>query len=101
MKPDNDHGSAGCLEQENLEGLDGLFAERLEPFLEDFSRRVNTLILGRISAVKMEYDRAERRFALSQRAFGITILVGVCVALLVGFFDAQHKRAVGSPHQRH
>jgi len=75
-----------ALNRNNLEGLDGLFAERLEPFLDDFSRRVNTLIHGRIAAVKMEYDQAERRFALSQRAFGITMLVGVCVALLVGFF---------------
>ena len=75
-----------ALNRNNLEGLDGLFAERLEPFLDDFSRRVNSLIHGRIAAVKMEYDQAEKRFALSQRAFGITMLVGVCVALLVGFF---------------
>jgi methyl-accepting chemotaxis protein WspA len=74
------------LQTNNFEKVDELFAQRLEPFLEQFAKKINTLILGRISSVKTEYDRAEKRFVFSQAAFGATIFLGVCVALFVGFF---------------
>ncbi|MHB8810002.1 MAG: methyl-accepting chemotaxis protein [Desulfobulbaceae bacterium] len=75
-----------ALKKNNVEQLDGLFAERLEPFLDNFNEQINILIQGRISEVKREYDRAEKRYAMSQGAFALTIFVGVCVALLIGFF---------------
>ncbi|MHB8791155.1 MAG: methyl-accepting chemotaxis protein [Desulfobulbaceae bacterium] len=74
------------LKKNNMDQLDTLFAERLEPFLGNFSERINLLILGRISEVKSEYVRAEKRYTLSQGAFVLTIVVGVCVALVIGFF---------------
>lgn len=75
-----------ALKKNNVDQLDGLFADRLEPFQDNFTERVNLLIQGRISAVKNEYERAEKRYTLSQGAFALTIVVGVCVALLIGFF---------------
>lgn len=74
------------LKKNSVGQTDTLFAERLEPFLDNFTERINLLIQGRISAVKNEYDRAEKQYALSQGAFALTILVGVCVALFIGFF---------------
>lgn len=73
------------LEKKNMDALDTLYAERLEPFLDDFNARVNTLIVDRISEVKKEYDSAERRYGYSQAAFAITMIVGVVVAFLIGF----------------
>jgi methyl-accepting chemotaxis protein WspA len=74
------------LKKNNMDQLDGLFAERLEPFLVNFNERINMLIQGRISEVQSEYVRAEKRYAMSQGAFALTIAMGVCVSLLIGFF---------------
>ena len=74
-----------ALKKNNVDQLDTLFANRLEPFRDNFKERTNALIQGRISAVKDEFDRAEKRYAWSQGAFALTILVGVCVALVIGF----------------
>ncbi|MCL7489238.1 MAG: methyl-accepting chemotaxis protein [Desulfobulbaceae bacterium] len=74
-----------ALKKKNVDKVDTLFAERLEPFQEEFGQMINTLIVGRISAVEDEYNRAEQRYALSQGAFILTIIVGVFVALIVGF----------------
>ena len=73
------------LKKGDEDQLDGLFAERVEPYLEDFSETINSLILSKIAAVESEYSRAESRYTMSQRAFALTILVGVCIALVVGF----------------
>jgi methyl-accepting chemotaxis protein WspA len=81
----------------DFDKLDALYAQRLEPFMDEFAVKINALILGRISAVKSEYDRAEERFVFSQAAFGITILIGVFVALFVGFFL---MRSINDPLKR-
>jgi len=74
-----------ALKKKDVDKVDTLFAERLEPFQEEFGQMINSLIVGRISAVEAEYNRAEKRYALSQGAFILTIIVGVCVAMIVGF----------------
>lgn len=81
----------------DFDKVDTLYAQRLEPFMDEFSVKVNALILGRISGVKNEYDRAEERFVFSQAAFGITILIGIFVALFVGFFL---MRSINDPLRR-
>lgn len=77
---------AAALKKNNADQLEELFSERLEPFLENFHERINVLIQGRISEVQNEYERAQQRYTLSQGAFALTIIVGVVVALLIGFF---------------
>ena len=74
------------LKKRDEDQLDGLFAGRIEPFLEKFVATVNQMILDKISAVENEYSRAERKYILSQRAFAVTIVVGMCIALFIGFF---------------
>jgi len=74
-----------ALKNKDIDQVDSLFAERLEPFQEEFGQMINTLIVGRISAVKDEYLRAEQRYSLSQTAFVLTIVGGVCVGLIIGF----------------
>lgn len=74
-----------ALKKQDYDQVDALFAERLEPFQEELGKLINTLIIGRISAVKEEYARAEQRYKMSQTAFILTILTGVAVALAVGF----------------
>ena len=74
-----------ALNKKDVDQVDSLFAERLEPFQEEFGHMINTLIVGRISAVKDEYLRAEQRYSLSQTAFVLTIIGGVCVGLVIGF----------------
>ncbi|GAB4343291.1 MAG: Wsp signal transduction system chemoreceptor WspA [Desulfobulbaceae bacterium] len=73
------------LKKKNIDKVDALFAERLEPFQEEFGQMINKLIVGRISAVEGEYRAAEKRYKYSQRAFILTILIGVCVAMVVGY----------------
>ncbi len=85
------------LQTNDFDKVDDMYANQLEPFLDIFGSEINTLILGRISAVKSEYDRAEKRFVFSQAAFGATIFVGVCVALFVGFFL---MRSINDPLKR-
>ncbi len=77
------------LQENDTAQLHGFFNQRLEPFLEDFDIRINSLISGRIAAVKKEYERSEKRYAWSKGAFWATIVVGACVALSVGFFLMQ------------
>lgn len=74
-----------ALKKKDIDKVDELFAERLEPFQEEFSELINSLIVDRIAAVESEYNRAEQRYIASQGAFTVTILVGVCIALIVGF----------------
>ena len=74
------------LKKRDEDQLDGLFAGRIEPFLEKFVATVNQMILDKISAVENEYSRAERKYILSQRAFAVIIVVGMCIALFIGFF---------------
>ncbi len=62
-----------ALKNKDVDHVDTLFAERLEPFQEEFGQMINTLIVGRISAVKDEYLRAEQRYSLSQTAFVLRI----------------------------
>lgn len=74
-----------ALKKKDVEKLDTLFAERLEPFQEEFGAMINKLIIGRIAAVEGEYRGAEKRYKMSQTAFILTIVIGVCVGLIVGF----------------
>ncbi|MBU0675867.1 MAG: methyl-accepting chemotaxis protein [Proteobacteria bacterium] len=74
-----------ALGKKDVDLIDTLFAKRLELFQDEFGAVVNTLIIGRISAVKGEYDKAEKRYRTSQVAFTITIVLGVCVGLIIGF----------------
>lgn len=77
------------LQENDTVQLHGFFNQRLEPFLEDFNVRINSLISERISAVQKEYERSEKRYAWSKGAFWATIVAGACVALSVGFFLMQ------------
>lgn len=74
------------LQQNNVNKLDSLFADRLEPFQKNFEKTINSLIVGRINGVKNEYDRAEKRFVISQAAFAATILFGIIISIIAGFF---------------
>jgi methyl-accepting chemotaxis protein WspA len=74
-----------ALQKKDVDRVDTLFAERLEPFQEEFGQMINKLIVGRISAVESEYRGAEQRYGKSQGAFIVTIVIGVCVGLVVGF----------------
>jgi methyl-accepting chemotaxis protein WspA len=74
-----------ALQKKDVDRVDALFAERLEPFQEEFGQMINKLIVGRISAVESEYRGAEQRYGKSQGAFIVTIVIGVCVGLVVGF----------------
>lgn len=74
-----------AVKKKDIEKVDTLFAERLEPFQDEFGAMINTLIIGRIAAVESEYRGAEKRYAMSQTAFVLTIVVGVCVGLVIGF----------------
>lgn len=75
-----------ALKKKNVKQLDTFFADRLEPFRDSFHERINQLIHNRISGVQQEYERAEKQYTLSQTAFALTIVIGVCVALVIGFF---------------
>ncbi len=85
------------IQKNDEDQLDDLFNNYLEPFLDTFNEKINGLMLGRISAVKNEYERAENRYSWSQGAFGATILIGVFVALMVGFFL---MRSINDPLKR-
>lgn len=74
-----------ALKKKDIEKVDTLFAERLEPFQQEFGEMINMLIIGRIAAVESEYRGAEKRYAMSQTAFILTIIIGVCVGFIVGF----------------
>lgn len=74
-----------ALKKKDIDQVDTLFAERLEPFQDEFGDMINDLIVGRIAAVEAEYTRAEQRYSTSQGAFMLTIVIGVCIALAVGF----------------
>ncbi|VAW40629.1 Methyl-accepting chemotaxis protein I (serine chemoreceptor protein) [hydrothermal vent metagenome] len=74
------------LQQNDVNKLDSLFADRLKPFQKNFEKTINSLIVGRINGVKNEYERAEKRFVISQAAFAATILIGVIISLIAGFF---------------
>lgn len=74
-----------ALKKKDIEKVDTLFAERLEPFQQEFGEMINMLIIGRIAAVENEYRGAEKRYAMSQAAFILTIVIGVCVGFIVGF----------------
>ncbi|MCF6238960.1 MAG: methyl-accepting chemotaxis protein, partial [Candidatus Marinimicrobia bacterium] len=75
-----------ALEKNDMDLLDGLYAERLDPFLDELDTSINALIVGRIAEVRNEYEEAERRYILSQKAFAFTMIVGVVVAFFIGFF---------------
>lgn len=74
------------LQRHDVNELDSLFADRLEPFQKNFEKTINSLIVGRINGVKNEYKRAEKRFVISQAAFASTIIIGVILSLIAGFF---------------
>ncbi len=74
------------LQQNDVNKLDDLFADHLDPFQNKFEKEINSLIAGRITGIRNEYDRAEKRFVLSQAAFAATILIGVIISLIAGFF---------------
>ncbi len=74
------------LQRNDVNELDSLFADRLEPFQKNFEKTINSLIVGRINGVKNEYERAEKRFVISQAAFAATIIIGVIISLIAGFF---------------
>ena len=74
-----------ALQQKNIDKVDELFAERLEPFQEQFGEMINQLIVGKIAEVEKEYIRAENRYKAAQMAFIITIFIGVSIGLAVGF----------------
>ncbi len=73
------------LQQNDINKLDDLFADSLEPFQKKFEKEINSLIAGRVTGIKNEYDRAEKRFIFSQAAFAATILIGVIISLIAGF----------------
>jgi len=73
------------LQQNDINKLDDLFADSLEPFQKKFEKKINSLIAGRVTGIKNEYDRAEKRFIFSQAAFAATILIGVIISLIAGF----------------
>ncbi len=75
-----------ALEEEDVDKVDSLFAEELEPFEQEFEKKVNNLIMDRVTTVQQEYLQAEERYDLSRKAFIITLAAGLCVALLAGFF---------------
>lgn len=85
------------LQKNNEDQLDDLFNNYLEPFVEEFNGKINVLILERISAVKGEYEQAEKRYRWSQKAFGTTILIGLGVSLFIGFFL---MRSINEPLNR-
>ncbi|NIA05196.1 MAG: HAMP domain-containing protein [Proteobacteria bacterium] len=74
------------LQQNDVNKLDSLFANQLQPFQKHFEKKINSLIAGRITGIRNEYDRAEKRFVLSQAAFAVTIFIGVIISLIAGFF---------------
>ncbi len=75
-----------ALDEEDVDKVDSLFAEELEPFQQEFEKKINSLIMDRVITVQKEYLRAEQRYDLSRKAFIITLAAGLCVALLAGFF---------------
>ena len=77
------------LQENDPDQLQEFSTQRLDPFLEDFDLKIDNLISDRIAAVQKEYERSEKRYSWSKGAFWTTILVGVCVALSVGFFLMQ------------
>ncbi|HEB68157.1 MAG TPA: methyl-accepting chemotaxis protein [Desulfobulbus sp.] len=74
-----------ALQNQDIDKIDSLFAEQLEPFEQEFETRVNALILDRVTTVREQYLQAERRYALSIRAFMATIAAGLLIGLLAGF----------------
>ncbi len=75
-----------ALEEEDVDKVDALFAEELEPFEQEFEKKINNLIMDRVITVQKEYLQAEERYDLSRKAFIITLATGLCIALLAGFF---------------
>ncbi|MFP7754752.1 methyl-accepting chemotaxis protein [Thermodesulfobacteriota bacterium B35] len=75
-----------ALDEADIDKVDSLFAEELEPFEQEFEAKVNRLIMDRVTTVQEEYLRAEERYNISRKAFIITIAAGLCIGLLAGFF---------------
>lgn len=74
-----------ALKKSDEDQLDGLFAESVEPFLDEFGVTINQLIVDEISAVEAEYRRAETGYVIAQRVFIVIIIIGGGGGLFFGF----------------
>ncbi len=74
------------LQSEDMDRLDTLFAAKLEPFQDDNELRINTMILDRVAAVRVEYETAQKRYKYSLWAFVITLVTGFVIGIFAGSF---------------
>jgi len=75
-----------ALQSEDIDKIDTIFAEQVEPFSKEFEAKVNALILDRITTVKERYEQANQRYRTAIEIFMLMVAVGICVGLLAGFY---------------
>ena len=92
------------LEKIDIDSLDIFTDEKLYPLAEEYRRVINLLVRDRLDTVKMEYDNAQVRYSLSQKAFLLTMLIVIIISLIASYLlirsiDSPLKQIINSMKQ--
>jgi len=87
------------LEKVDIDNLDIFTDEKLYPLAEEYRRVINLLVKNRLTAVKMEYEKAQSRYFFSKNAFLLTMLTGIIISLFASYLlirsiDAPLKKII-------
>jgi methyl-accepting chemotaxis protein WspA len=92
------------LEEIDIDNLDIFTDEKLYPLADEYRQVINLLVRDRLDTVKMEYDKAQVRYSLFQKAFLLTMLIGIVISLIASYLlirsiDSPLKKIINSMKQ--
>ena len=92
------------LEKNDTDGLDAFTDDKLYPLVEVHSHIINSLIQERLQTVKKTYEKSQKSFAFSKKAFLATIFLGFAISiiasyLLIASIDAPLNKIINAMKQ--
>ncbi len=89
-----------AVKEKNMDQLDDLQDKKLTPLALEYRDTIDRLIKDRIEATKNKYERAQKEYLFSERAFFLTILaaviagVGIVVMLLRSIHNPMSRMTI-------
>ena len=73
------------LENKDPDSLDIFTEKTLYPLAEDHRQTISLLIHDRLQGIKQTYEKAQKSYGFSQKAFLVTIFIGVVISIIASY----------------